>query len=516
MTSISSLKNYRQKYINLLNLSTRNNAEKKKALLAFEKEHLESLASLKNDLRTAKKQYFVEKLGSASLYLDRLEDGSTTISFDAPYTITPFTEKRSVIVGYYKNGKPRTNLKNFGFVNVSSSSSTITIQIGTTLTEARQFASALESKILSGQPLKNELDQTIQDINSKIAALKSNHSTATEKLAADYDKRKKSYDTKLEKHLASGSVAELNYLFRPARIVLLIACIFIGLPLIISSLAGYLHTIRFATESNFNYSIDAPEDLIYDCHLTYSDDHAFHCQEISYTGTVKMTENSKLLAGSLELTRDNTFTRRLGLIIPADAWAVENPNFTQIAEQYGNYTDQLTIYNDYTRHVVADRIVNISWRFSKDDLDLLQKTWASWQKDQQEQAKQRLEAVKKAEAEAKAKAEQEAREKAEAEAKAAAEKAAAEAAKAEEARRAEEAARQAETEANSYTPPASSSDNSSSSSSGSSESSSSGSGYSADETYIEGYCKDGTKVVGNPHAKGKANVCYGHKGWVGN
>jgi uncharacterized protein YabE (DUF348 family) len=31
---------------------------------------------------------------------------------------------------------------------------------------------------------------------------------------------------------------------------------------------------------------------------------------------------------------------------------------------------------------------------------------------------------------------------------------------------------------------------------------------------IEGFCKDGTKVKGNPSAKGKANRCYGKGGWV--
>lgn len=30
---------------------------------------------------------------------------------------------------------------------------------------------------------------------------------------------------------------------------------------------------------------------------------------------------------------------------------------------------------------------------------------------------------------------------------------------------------------------------------------------------VSGYCNDGTLVSGNPSAKGKANVCYGHKGW---
>ncbi len=29
----------------------------------------------------------------------------------------------------------------------------------------------------------------------------------------------------------------------------------------------------------------------------------------------------------------------------------------------------------------------------------------------------------------------------------------------------------------------------------------------------DGYCKDGTPAYGNRSAKGKANPCYGHKGW---
>ncbi|MCM1218197.1 MAG: hypothetical protein NC548_27240 [Lachnospiraceae bacterium] len=30
---------------------------------------------------------------------------------------------------------------------------------------------------------------------------------------------------------------------------------------------------------------------------------------------------------------------------------------------------------------------------------------------------------------------------------------------------------------------------------------------------VEGYCKDGTPVRGDPTLPGKANACYGHKGW---
>ena len=31
---------------------------------------------------------------------------------------------------------------------------------------------------------------------------------------------------------------------------------------------------------------------------------------------------------------------------------------------------------------------------------------------------------------------------------------------------------------------------------------------------ITGYCKDGTVATGDPSARGKANSCYGHGGWV--
>lgn len=32
-------------------------------------------------------------------------------------------------------------------------------------------------------------------------------------------------------------------------------------------------------------------------------------------------------------------------------------------------------------------------------------------------------------------------------------------------------------------------------------------------TTVSGYCNDGTFVTGNPAARGKANACYGHRGW---
>lgn len=92
------------------------------------------------------------------------------------------------------------------------------------------------------------------------------------------------------------------------------------------------------------------------------------------------------------------------------------------------------------------------------------------------------EAKKKAEAEAKKKAEEEAQKKAEAEA---------------EAKRQAEAAAAAAA-ANSASPDTSNSTNT----------------QQTQSTGITGYCKDGTPAYGDPSARGKANSCYGHGGWV--
>lgn len=48
---------------------------------------------------------------------------------------------------------------------------------------------------------------------------------------------------------------------------------------------------------------------------------------------------------------------------------------------------------------------------------------------------------------------------------------------------------------------------------GRSDASSSSSPNSGVDYIVSGYCNDGTPVSGNPSAKGKANACYGHKGW---
>ena len=110
-------------------------------------------------------------------------------------------------------------------------------------------------------------------------------------------------------------------------------------------------------------------------------------------------------------------------------------------------------------------------------------------------AKEEQEAKEKAEAEKKAKEEQEAKEKADAEKRAKEEQLAREQAEAEQrAREEQEAAAAAQAQAAQQAQQATQNNEVSSG--------------------ITGYCKDGTVATGDPSARGRANSCYGHGGWV--
>ena len=110
-------------------------------------------------------------------------------------------------------------------------------------------------------------------------------------------------------------------------------------------------------------------------------------------------------------------------------------------------------------------------------------------------AKEEQVAKEKAEAKKKAKEEQEAKEKAEAEKRAKEEQLAREQAEAEQrAREEQEAAAAAQAQAAQQAQQATQNNEVSSG--------------------ITGYCKDGTVATGDPSARGRANSCYGHGGWV--
>lgn len=129
-----------------------------------------------------------------------------------------------------------------------------------------------------------------------------------------------------------------------------------------------------------------------------------------------------------------------------------------------------------------------------EDLKLISDRNIEWKKQEAERKalQEKIEAEKKAEAERKAA--EEAKERAAEEAK---ERAAA-----------EERRRASQQQTPKYTPAPAYSGGSSTPNRSDNYSPSTGT-----NTIVSGYCNDGTYVTGNPSARGKANPCYGHKGW---
>ena len=237
-------------------------------------------------------------------------------------------------------------------------------------------------------------------------------------------------------------------------------------------------------------------------------DHYFYCGQQKYSGKAILTENAELLSDGTNYglsINGEDFTKKLSLVvIGPDTWAVENPDFDRIFLDYNSSKDSLIIYSAPLNEIVAEKEVSVSWIFSDDDKALMERVWNGWKTDIENKASEQYEAEKRAEEEAKNKVEETS-------------KSAQQSSNKSSTSSTNAGTNTGNSSSSSSQPQSSnsgtSSENSSSSSDSGSSSDSTG-GYSADETNVNGYCKDGTPVTGNPHAKGRANVCYGHGGWV--
>ena len=151
---------------------------------------------------------------------------------------------------------------------------------------------------------------------------------------------------------------------------------------------------------------------------------------------------------------------------------------------------------------MVEKTAHIRYKLTDEDLKLISDRNIEWKKQEAERKalQEKIEAEKKAEAERKAA--EEAKERATEEAKERAAKVAKERAAAEERRRASQQQTPKYTQTPAY--------------SGGSSTPNPSDNYSPStgtNTIVSGYCNDGTYVTGNPSARGKANPCYGHKGW---
>lgn len=258
-----------------------------------------------------------------------------------------------------------------------------------------------------------------------------------------------------------------------------------------------INLINTSIEEHRIYAINIPEEYAFNCNATWDENtNSIKCPEQKIDGTYSKYDKTKIRVGysSIE-TKDNFFTKEISdYTIDQSLYITENYDEEKVKNTNLETSITFSLYNTYLNRTMVEKTAHIRYKLTDEDLKLISDRNIEWKKQEAERKalQEKIEAEKKAEAERKAA--EEAKERA---AKVARERAAAE-----ERRRASQQQTQKYTPAPAY--------------SGGSSTPNRSDNYSPStdtNTDVSGYCNDGTYVTGNPSARGKANPCYGHKGW---
>ncbi len=252
---------------------------------------------------------------------------------------------------------------------------------------------------------------------------------------------------------------------------------------------GIIKLVNTSIEEHRFYAINIPEEHIFNCNATWDEgNHSIKCPEQKIDGTYSKYDKTKLRVGHSDVnTKDNHFTKEISdYTIDPSLYITENYDEEKVKNTNLETSITFSLYNTYLSRTMIEKTVHIRYKLTEEDLKLISDRNTEWKKQEAERKalQEKIEAEKKAEAERKAA--EEARERA----------------------AAEERRRASQQQTPKYTPAPAYSSGSSTPNRSDSYSPSTGT-----NTVVSGYCNDGTYVTGNPSARGKANPCYGHKGW---
>lgn len=268
---------------------------------------------------------------------------------------------------------------------------------------------------------------------------------------------------------------------------------------------GIIKLVNTSIEEHRIYAINISEEHIFNCNATWDEKiNSIKCPEQKIDGTYSKYPKTELRVGYSDAnTKDNHFVKEIsGYTIDPSLYITENYDEEKVKNTNLETSITFSLYNTYLSRTMVEKTVHIRYKLTEEDLKLISDKNTEWKKQEAERKalQEKIEAEKKAEAERKAA--EEAKERAAEEARERAAKEAKERAAAEERRRASQQQTQKYTPAPAY--------------SGGSSTPNHSDSYSPNtgtNTVVSGYCNDGTYVTGNPSARGKANPCYGHKGW---
>ena len=276
---------------------------------------------------------------------------------------------------------------------------------------------------------------------------------------------------------------------------------------------GIINLVNTSIEEHRIYAINIPEEHVFNCNATWDKNtSSIKCPEQKIDGTYSKYDKTELRVGYSDVdTKDNHFAKEISdYTIDPSLYITENYDEEKVKNTNLETSITFSLYNTYLSRTMVEKTVHVRYKLTDEDLKLISDRNTEWKKQEAERKalQEKIKAEKKAEAERKAaeeareRAAEEARERAAEEAKERAAKEARERAAAEERRRA------SQQQTPKYTPAPAYSGGSSTPNRSDSYSPSTGT-----NTDVSGYCNDGTYVTGNPSARGKANPCYGHKGW---
>lgn len=268
---------------------------------------------------------------------------------------------------------------------------------------------------------------------------------------------------------------------------------------------GIIKLVNTSIEEHRIYAINIPEEHTFNCNATWDEKtSSIKCPGQKIDGTYSKYDKTELRVGYSDVnTKDNHFAKEISdYTIDSSLYVTESYDEEKVKNTNLETSIIFSLYNTYLSRTMVEKTVHIRYKLTDEDLKLISNRNIEWKKQEAERKalQEKIEAEKKAEAERKAA--EEARERAAEEAKERAAKEARERAAAEERRRA------SQQQTPKYTPAPAYSGGPSTPNRSDSYSPSTGT-----NTDVSGYCNDGTYVTGNPSARGKANPCYGHKGW---
>lgn len=260
---------------------------------------------------------------------------------------------------------------------------------------------------------------------------------------------------------------------------------------------GIINLVNTSIEEHRIYAINIPEEHVFNCNATWDEKtSSIKCPEQKIDGTYSKYDKTELRVGYSDVnTKDDHFTKKISdYTIDPSLYTTENYDEEKVKNTNLETSITFSLYNTYLSRTMIEKTVHIRYKLTEEDIKLISDRNTEWKKQEAERKalQEKIEAEKKAEAERKAA--EEARERAAEEAR---ERAAA-----------EERRRASQQQTPKYTPAPAYSGGSSTPNRSDSYSPSTGT-----NTVVSGYCNDGTYVTGNPSARGKANPCYGHKGW---